>query len=122
MGIEVHPDLLLVQKQCNFIVFMPTSLPSDLVITEKSFRKESKSSTNKRENNRSTFRQIFEGVNRRLVIKQFLYDWAPPAYDHPCLWRNDEIATKAESPAPRGQFVGNNVIWFGKNYRMEKTI
>ncbi len=55
------------------------------------------------------------------MIKQFLYDWAPPAYDYPCLWRNDEIATVAESPAPTGQYVNNNVLWFGKNYRKQEA-
>ena len=55
------------------------------------------------------------------MIKQFLYDWAPPAYDYPCLWRNDAIATAAESPAPIGQFVNNNVLWFGKNYRKQEA-
>lgn len=109
------------QKQCNFVIFVPNFLPSDMSIKEQYLRSESKIDRNRRENNRSTFRQVFEGANRRLVIKQFLYDWAPPAYDYPCLWRNDEIATKAESPAPTGQFVNNNVLWFGKNYRKQEA-
>lgn len=109
------------QKQCNFVIFIPLSLPSGVVMREQSLRSESKIDSNRRENNRSTFRQVFEGTDRTLVIKQFLYDWAPPAYDYPCLWRNDEIATAAESPAPIGQFVNNNVLWFGKNYRKQEA-
>lgn len=109
------------QKQCNFVIFVSTSLPSGVVIREQSLRSESTIDRNRRENNRSTFRQVFEGADRTLVIKQFLYDWAPPAYDYPCLWRNDEIATTAESPAPVGQFVNNNVLWFGKNYRKQEA-
>lgn len=54
-------------------------------------------------------------------MKQFLYDWAPPAYDYPCLWRNDKVATKAESPAPTGQFVNRNALWFGRNYRKQEA-
>lgn len=107
------------QKQCNFVIFIPSSLPSGIVMREQSLRSESTIDSNRRENNRSTFRQVFEGTDRTLVIKQFLYDWAPPAYDYPCLWRNEEIATVAESPAPVGQFVNNNVLWFGKNYRKQ---
>lgn len=109
------------QKHCNFVIFVSSSLPSGVVMKEQSLRLESKTDRDRRENNRSTFRQVFEGVDRALVIKQFLYDWAPPAYDHPCLWRNDKIATKAESPAPSGEFVDNNVLWFGKNYRKQEA-
>lgn len=109
------------QKQCNFVIFVSTSLPSGIIVREQCLRPESKINGNRRENNRSSFRQVFEGADRTLVIKQFLYDWAPPAYDYPCLWRNDEIATAAESPAPIGQFVGNNVLWFGKNYRKQEA-
>lgn len=109
------------QKQCNFVIFVSISLPSGVVIREQSLRCESTIDSNRRENNRSTFRQVFEGADWTLVIKQFLYDWAPPAYDYPCLWRNDEIATAAESPAPIGHFVNNNVLWFGKNYRKQEA-
>ena len=109
------------QKRCNFVIFIPSFLPSDVVMREQYLRPESNIDSNRRENNRSTFRQVFEGNDRTLVIKQFLYDWAPPAYDYPCLWRNAEIATKAESPAPIGQFVNNNVLWFGKNYRKQEA-
>lgn len=109
------------QKHCHFVVFIPTFLPKDLSINEQSLRPESAIDTNRRENNRATFRQVFKGADRTLVIKQFLYDWAPPAYDYPCLWRNNEIATQTESPAPKGEFVNHHVLWFGKNYRKQEA-
>jgi hypothetical protein len=109
------------QKHCKFVVFVPSVLPSDVILKDQNLRLESNVDTGRRENNRTTFRQLFEGTNRTLIIKQFLYDWAPPAYDHPCLWRNAEIATKEESPAPSGHFVNNNVLWFGKNYRKQEA-
>lgn len=107
------------QKHCHFVIFASTFLPPHVVMKEEHLRPESNAHENRREHNRSTFRQVFAGAGRRLVMKQFLYDWAPPAYDYPCLWRNAEIATQAESPAPTGQFVNNNVLWFGKNYRKQ---
>lgn len=103
------------QKYCNFIVFSPTSTPKDLVLKEQNLRTETKSGT------LSSFRQVFEGGERSLVIKQFLYDWAPPAYDYPSLWRNAKIATAQESPPPRGIFIGNHVLWIGKNYRKQNA-
>lgn len=109
------------QKLCHFIIFASPDLPKDLVLKEQTLRLESTSDADRRENNRTTFRQVFEGCERRLVIKQFLYDWAPPAYDYPCLWRNEKVATKAESPPPLGQFVNHNVLWIGKNYRNQNA-
>jgi hypothetical protein len=44
-----------------------------------------------------------------LRIKQFLYDWAPPAWDHPSLWQD----------TPRGFTVGHTptVFWIGTDYK-----
>lgn len=103
------------QKYCNFVVFSPTYLPKDLVLREQNLRPETNNGVH------SSYRQVFEGGERTLVIKQFLYDWAPPAYDYPSLWRNAAIATPEESPPPRGIFVGNNVLWIGKNYRKQNA-
>lgn len=109
------------QRQCHFVVFIPALVPKGLRLHEQYLRPESKVDRNRRENHRATFRQVFAGAHRALVMKQFLYDWAPPAYDHPCLWRNPAIATQTESPAPRGQLVGNSILWFGKNYRRQEA-
>jgi hypothetical protein len=68
---------------------------------------------------RASYRQIYEGEGRKLVVKQFLYDWAPPAYDYPSLWRDAKRATTAEAPPPRAFFIGNHALWIGKNYRMQ---
>jgi hypothetical protein len=56
---------------------------------------------------RSSYRCEYEGGGRRLRLKQFLYDWAPPAYDHPSLWisRNRTF--------PVGELLG----WQGHDYR-----
>ena len=103
------------QEFCNFIVFIPTELHSDLILKEQTLRKEADP------NIRSSYRQVFEGAGRTLVVKQFLYDWAPPAYDYPCLWRNKELATTQESPPPRAVFINNHALWFGKNYRKQEA-
>src|SRR5262249_54438777 len=56
---------------------------------------------------RSSYRSEYEGGGRRLRLKQFLYDWAPPAYDHPSLW------ISRNRPFPVGEYVG----WQGHDYR-----
>lgn len=40
-------------------------------------------------------------------MKQFLYDWAPPAFDHPCLWKSHNEPFE----------VGKNIGWLGTDYR-----
>src|SRR5262249_41097168 len=49
----------------------------------------------------------YAGGGRCLRLKQFLYDWAPPAYDHPSLW------ISRNRPFPVGEHVG----WQGHDYR-----
>jgi hypothetical protein len=44
-------------------------------------------------------------------MKQFLYDWAPPAFDHPCLWR-----CKAEP-----FLVGKNIGWLGTDFKKARA-
>lgn len=106
------------QEFCNFVVFAPTNLPKDCIVKEHTLRHETCADKTKK-GSRSSLRSVFEGAGRTLIIKQFLYDWAPPAYDCPSLWRNDEIATTQESPPPKAIFIGNNVLWIGKNYRKQ---
>ena len=43
-------------------------------------------------------------------MRQFLYDWDPPAYDHPSLWLSERIAPFE---------VDENIGWLGDNYRKE---
>jgi hypothetical protein len=42
-------------------------------------------------------------------VKQFLYDWAPPAFDHPSLWRS--------RPRPRSFRLGDDIGWTGADFR-----
>lgn len=100
------------QAWCNFVLFQMTYLPSGLTITKQQLRKESQS-------NQSSFRFLLENGqnNQHIAVKQFLYDWAPPAYDYPCLWLNTEKFSAADILAPRSLLVANRVLWIGKNYR-----
>jgi hypothetical protein len=98
----------------NFIVMYPTLLPSSLKETESSFREENPS---REECPRCSLRTIVkDNVGRQLSIKQFNYDWAPPAYDCPALWHNPEFSQE-EIPEPMSHLIGHNVLWIGKNYR-----
>lgn len=101
------------QNWCNFILFKPNWLPEGLTeITTNSMRPESPQEPSA---HRVAFRDLRKG--RSLSIKQFLYDWAPPAYDHPCLWRNPKISTSDNTPLPKSYLIGNNYLWIGLDYR-----
>ncbi len=99
------------QPWCNFIVFTMGSLPKGFFIVKQQLRKESQKS-------QSSFRIVLENEkSKQIAIKQFLYDWAPPAYDYPCLWLNTGAFSATNVLAPRGINVGNRLLWIGKNYR-----
>lgn len=98
------------QEWCNFILFKPAWLPGELTETSNKTRPESSAAG-------SSHRVEFGDRSRSLSIKQFLYDWAPPAYDHPCLWRNAKISTLENTLIPRAYLIGNNYLWFGLDYR-----
>lgn len=70
---------------------------------------------------RASHRAEFTSNKRSISIKQFLYDWAPPAYDHPCLWRNAKISKTTDTPLPQPELIGNNYLWYGLNYRRQKA-
>ena len=101
-----------IQGKCHFVLFKPPRLPADLALKEESFRKETDTSE-------STFRQVYEGNGRAMVMKQFLYDWDPPAYDYPSLWRDQKLAAEEEIPPPAGFLIGSHALWIGKNYRLQ---
>ena len=98
------------QDYCNFVLFKPNWLPNNLRETSNKIRPESP-------HEESAHRSEYRDENRALSIKQFLYDWAPPAYDHPCLWRNAKISTQENTPLPTPYLIGNNYLWFGLDYR-----
>jgi hypothetical protein len=57
--------------------------------------------------NPSAYRTEVSGTGRRLRLKQFLYDWAFPAADHPCLWGSET----------RPFEIGDGrVVWLGTDY------
>jgi hypothetical protein len=103
------------QGWCNFVLMRPTVFPDDLTLEKTEMRPESPpgriNSSHRPEwtqSNRAAHRCELAGRERRLRIKQFLYDYAPPAFDHPCLW---------ESRGIRGFPVGDHLGWLGTDFR-----
>jgi hypothetical protein len=104
------------QAWCNFVLFHPDHAPAGMAIEDGVVRPEAPpgrvpgadaarspwSATN-----RSAHRCELAGGGRRVRIKQFLYDWAPPAFDHPSLWKS----------ATRGFPIRTHVGWLGRDYR-----
>lgn len=104
------------QPWSNFVVFTPAALPMDTSITESSVRKEAPPGrpledtvgrTPWSDNNPTAFRMVISGGGRCLRIKQFLYDWAFPALDHPCLWESETHAVPLDD---------HHVLWLGRDY------
>lgn len=102
------------QNWCNYVLFQPTWLPKGLKEIDNKIRPESPEEP-------CSHRAQFQDSTRALSIKQFLYDWAPPAYDHPCLWRNPKISSAEDTPLPKPYLIGNNYLWFGLDYRRKSA-
>ncbi len=110
------------QAWCNFVLMCPTVLPDDLELARAEIRPEAPpgrlshanqtSRPDWTQSNRAVHRTEFIGHHRRLRIKQFLYDYAPPAFDHPCLWESENIR-----PFP----VGNLLGWLGTDFRQRQA-
>jgi hypothetical protein len=98
------------QKWCNFILHEAQWFPDDVAVTEQSLRFEQQSDA-------SSYRLVAQGKNRTLTIKQFLFDFAPPAYDHPNLWRNPARTKEGEFPPPKPVPLRENVLWLGHDHR-----
>lgn len=106
------------QGWCNFVLMRPTVFADDLSLEKTEMRPESPPGRPAEVNeshrpewtrsNRAAHRSEIAGRGRRLRIKQFLYDYAPPAFDHPCLW---------ESRGIRGFTVGDHLGWLGADFR-----
>ncbi|MEU5976485.1 hypothetical protein [Streptomyces sp. NPDC047315] len=104
------------QPWANFVVFTPDRLPAGTRLGRQSLRREAPpgrvgESTAGRTpwstNNPAAFRFEVQGQDRRLRVKQFLYDWAFPALDHPALW---------ESPTNAERLDEHHVLWHGTDY------
>ena len=106
------------QAWCNFVLLRPTVLTDDIELESAKIRPEAppgrpahanqSSRPDWTQSNRAAHRAEFTGHQRRLRIKQFLYDYAPPAFDHPCLWESVNIRPFA---------VGNFLGWLGTDFR-----
>ena len=105
------------QPWCNFVLLRPTVLPENATAENLSMRPEAPPGRVGSEqvrphpvwthSNRSSYRFEVAGPGRRLRVKQFLYDWAPPAFDHPCLWLSHTS----------GFAVGDDIGWLGLDFR-----
>lgn len=106
------------QMWSNFVLMRPTLLPAQSRIERMEMRPESPvgrpangvdaGRSSWTISNRSAHRTMIHSANRKLRLKQFLYDWAPPAFDHPSLWL---------SPAVTPFLVRDDVAWIGTDYR-----
>jgi hypothetical protein len=104
------------QAWLNFTLFVPSDLPAGLRVVGSTLRPEAPTGRASGEargrppwtpSNRSAYRFELAGGGCRARLKQFLYDWAPPAFDHPSLWKCDV----------RPFLALGEVGWLGTDYR-----
>ncbi|SDS39054.1 hypothetical protein SAMN04489751_1905 [Brevibacterium sandarakinum] len=104
------------QPWANFVVFTPDRLPAGTHLSEQSLRREAPPGrvgdsmagrTPWSANNPAAFRFEVRGDGRRLRVKQFLYDWAFPALDHPALWESRTSAERLDE---------HHLVWHGIDY------
>jgi hypothetical protein len=108
-----------VQPWCNFVVLRPRDLPPGLSVENLTLRPEAPPGRTSgvtgrpdwHDHNRCSLRFEIAGGGRRVRAKQFLYDWAPPAFDHPCLWKSRNEPFE----------VGKNIGWLGTDYRKARA-
>ncbi|WP_277553798.1 hypothetical protein [Halobaculum limi] len=103
----------------NAVIHEPTSLPDDCTVETVTYRPEQPpgrpdgvdaaelGQTPWSDGNPSSVRAVVRGDDRALRVKQFLYDWAPPAASAAPLWR-----TPDPTPVPCEDAVG----WLGTDY------
>ncbi|MFF0792396.1 hypothetical protein [Streptomyces spiralis] len=102
------------QHWCNFVLWQPSRLPGGCERSVGTLRREAPPGRIEAEGrtpwsdaNPCGYRTEISGGGRRLRLKQFLYDWAFPAADHPCLWGS------RTRPA---QIGAGRVVWLGTDY------
>lgn len=107
------------QESVNFVVFQPEWLPADCTLNEITLRPEQPpgrpgdvqaqeiGQTPWTEANPCSIRAIIRGNRRHLRLKQFLYDWAPPAASTAPLWNSPQL-----TPVP----IQTAIAWLGTDY------
>lgn len=117
-----HPfetSLARAQRHANFVVFEPNWMPADCELSTATLRPEqppgaafdgdSDSSESAFSGwNPASVRVEIRGDDRRLRLKQFLYDWAPPSASIAPLWGSDCL-----EPFDCQYTVG----WLGEDYK-----
>ncbi|SHG46902.1 hypothetical protein [Halobaculum gomorrense] len=105
--------------RANFVVHAPTTLPDDCAVEAVTYRHEQPpgrpegvsaeelGQTPWSDGNPCSVRAVVRGDGRALRIKQFLYDWAPPAAGVAPLWR---------TPDPEPVDCGDAMGWLGTDY------
>lgn len=110
----VSPDQA--QAWCNFVLWTPDRVVDDCELRVGTLRKEAppgraeghiEARTPWSGNNLVSYRFEVVGQHRRLRVKEFLYDWAFPALDQPCLWKSRTRAVPLDE---------RYVLWFGVDY------
>lgn len=108
------------QAAVNFVVFKPSWLPEDCRVETVTRRPERPpgrpndvaaeeiGQTPHSEGNPCSVRIAIAGEDRRLRLKQFCYDWAPPSASVAPLWR---------TPEPTPFDCGDSVGWLGTDYK-----
>lgn len=105
------------QAWCNFVLWVPTTLPAGCQLLSGTLNKEAPPGAPRAPlddrlprdgNSLASYRSEVVGDGRRLRIKQFCYDWAFPALDHPSLWLSKTRAVPIDD---------RSVLWFGTDFR-----
>lgn len=105
------------QRWCNFVVFSPGRLPPDCSVAASTVRREAPPGrvgdhtagrTPWTDSNPAAYRLEVAGDGRRVRFKQFLYDWAFPALDHPALWGSETRAVPIDDA---------HVLWYGRDFK-----
>ncbi len=117
---SISNHIKLALQKANFIVYYFNNLPDRYQITEDSFREENMCL----DYPRSSYKiKLHDKLTKSTIeVKQFNYDWAPPAYDCPSLWANNIIFDHTLIPKPLHFVVNSKVGWIGKNYRNEQAL
>lgn len=105
------------QAWSNFVVFAPRHVPADCSLAGSTVRREAPPGrvgdhtagrTPWTDSNPAAYRLEIVGDRRRIRLKQFLYDWAFPALDHPALWKSETRAVPIDD---------RHVLWYGRDYK-----